>query len=162
MRITTAMALIGLATGAATTAAAQVDSGNAELNNAIEMVRSVSRLERKVVITDQLAMTNDESTAFWPVYNAYAAEIKAIDDRLAQLILDFAEHYENLPDDWPGRWSTTTSRSKATGSTSARNTCASSMTCWRRESSPASFKLENKLNVLTQLYLADEIPLALQ
>jgi hypothetical protein len=51
MRIFATVALIGLAT-AATTATAQVNSGDAELNNAIEMLRSVSRLERKAVVTD--------------------------------------------------------------------------------------------------------------
>ena len=162
MRITTAMALIGLATGVATTARAQVDSGNAELNNAIEMVRSVSRLERKVVITDQLAMTNDESTAFWPVYNAYAAEIKAIDDRLAQLILDFAEHYENLPDEL-ARTLVDDYLEIESDRLNVRQKYVRKFDDVLAPRKLARFiQVENKLNVLTQLYLADEIPLALQ
>ena len=162
MRITTAMALIGLATAAATTATAQVDSGNAELNNAIEMVRSVSRLERKVVITDQLAMTNDESAAFWPVYNAYAAEIKAIDDRLAQLILDYAERYENLPDEL-ARTLVDDYLEIESDRLNVRQKYVRKFDDVLAPRKLARFiQVENKLNVLTQLYLADEIPLALQ
>src|SRR5688572_18715567 len=99
MRIIAPIVLICLAAGGGVTVTAQVDSGDAELNNAIEMLRSVSRLERKAVVAEQLAMTNDESVRFWPVYDAYTAEIKAVDDRLVQLIVDYATRFENLSDE---------------------------------------------------------------
>src|SRR5918993_266743 len=96
MRILAAIALIGFT---AATAAAQVNTGDAELNNALEMVRSVSRLDRKTVIAAQLTMTPDESAQFWPLYDEYATELKEVDDRLVQLVVDYARNFENLSDE---------------------------------------------------------------
>jgi hypothetical protein len=158
MKIVGVVALIGLA-AAATMATAQVNSGNAELNNAIEMVRSMSRLERKAVITEQLAMTNDESVRFWPVYDAYTGEIKGVDDRLVQLILDYAARYDNLSDQMAldmvdkyfeiemDRLKVRTKYVRKFDDVLAPKKLA------------RFIQVENKLNVVSQLYLADEIPL---
>lgn len=94
MRILATIALLGCTPAAM----AQVSSSAGELNDLIEMVRNVAQLERKAVMTDELQMTREESTRFWPIYDAYRAEVELINDRLVQLILEHAEAYENLPD----------------------------------------------------------------
>ena len=53
---------------------AQVNEEFADLNDAIEMMRSVAAVERKSLITQGMGFSGAESAAFWPVYDEYAME----------------------------------------------------------------------------------------
>jgi hypothetical protein len=159
MRLMAAMMLIGLAAAAVAPATAQVNSGSAELNNALEMVRSVSRLERKAVIAAHLTMTNDESVAFWPLYDEYAAEIKEVDDRLVQLVVDYARNFENLSDEM-ARTMLDDYFDIESDRLDVRQKYVRRFDDVLSPRKLARFvQVENKLNVVAELYLADEIPL---
>jgi len=80
-------------------ASAQVNEQLADMNDTIEMMRSVSALERKAVITRGLQLSGEESTEFWPIYDDYAAEKKRVNDRLVKIITDYAANFENLSDE---------------------------------------------------------------
>jgi hypothetical protein len=90
-----ALALLALPT----VVTAQTNEQFAEMNDTIEMFRDVTALERKAVITRNLGLTSEESTAFWPIYDDYAAEKKHINDRLVKVITDYAANFENLSDE---------------------------------------------------------------
>ncbi len=77
---------------------AQTNEQFADMNDTIEMVRSVAALERKAVIADALPLTGEESTEFWPIYDKYAADKKRVNDRLVKIITDYAANFENLSD----------------------------------------------------------------
>jgi len=78
---------------------AQTNEQFADMNDNIEMVRSMAELERRAVITKNLQLSGDESADFWPLYDAYAAEKKRINDRLIKVITDYAANYEDLSDE---------------------------------------------------------------
>ena len=78
---------------------AQTNEQLADLNDAIEMVRSMAALERRAVIAEQLRLTGEESTKFWPIYDDYAADKKRINDRLIKIITDYGANFENLSDE---------------------------------------------------------------
>ena len=159
MRFLAAMTLIGFATATVATAAAQVNTGNAELNNALEMVRSVSRLDRKTVIAAQLTMTPDESALFWPLYDEYAAELKEVDDRLVQLVVDYARNFENLTDEM-ARTMLDDYLDIESDRLDVRKKYVRRFDDVLAPKKLARFvQVENKLNVVAELYLADEIPL---
>ena len=62
----------------------------------IELLRSDARTQKVAVITEALQLTDEESTAFWPVHRDYELELsEIIDDRIA-LIKDYAQNYDNL------------------------------------------------------------------
>jgi hypothetical protein len=88
-----------LAFGFAPLASAQVNPELADLNDAIEMVRSMVQLERKAVVAEELALTAAESAPFWAVYDPYVAEIELVNDRLVKLITDYAANYLNMSDE---------------------------------------------------------------
>jgi hypothetical protein len=159
MRLMAATALLGFAMAAATTTPAQVNSGNAELNSALEMVRSVSRLERKAVIAAHLTMTNDESVAFWPLYDEYAAEIKEVDDRLVQLVLDYARNFENLPDEMARAMLDDYFEIESDRLDVRQKYLRRFDDVLAPRKLVRFVQVENKLNVVAELYLADEIPL---
>jgi hypothetical protein len=124
------------------------------------MIRSVVQLERTAVVAEELEMTGDESTRFWPVYDEYVAEIKRVDDRLVKVITDYAANYDDLPD--------ALARSMVDDYLDLEADRLKVRTKYVRRfddvlppNKLARFiQVENKLNVITQLELAREIPLA--
>jgi hypothetical protein len=80
-------------------AIAQTNEEFADINDTIEMVRSMAALERKAVVTEGLQLSGEESTEFWPIYDEYMAEKKRVKDRLVKIIMDYAANFENLSDE---------------------------------------------------------------
>lgn len=71
----------------------------AQAKSDFELSRDVLRAQRKLLVSENLALTEAEGNAFWPVYDKYAAEQKALNDRLVKAIESFAAEYDTLTDD---------------------------------------------------------------
>ena len=80
-------------------AQAQVNPEFADINDAIEMIRDMVQVERKSLVAEELALTGEESTGFWPVYDAYVAERDVVNDKLVKLVTDYAANYLNMSDE---------------------------------------------------------------
>lgn len=65
----------------------------------IEIVRSSLKADRKVVIAEQMHLTDQESNAFWPVYRKYRAEMDRVADGRVELALEYADLYPEVPED---------------------------------------------------------------
>lgn len=78
---------------------AQTNQQLADMNDTIEIVRSVAALERRAVITRGLQLSGAETQRFWTIYDKYAADKKRVMDRLVKVITDCAANYENLSDE---------------------------------------------------------------
>jgi Spy/CpxP family protein refolding chaperone len=64
----------------------------------IEMLRTNLRAQRKQLTAQNMTLTADEATKFWPIFDQYRqAAIKANDERWA-LIKDYAANYNTMTD----------------------------------------------------------------
>ena len=64
----------------------------------IEMLRADLRAQRKQIMAQNMTLTADEATKFWPIYDQYRqAAIKANDERWA-VIKDYAANYDTMTD----------------------------------------------------------------
>ena len=70
------------------TAAAQT-TGTANM----EILRQKVKADKKLIIAENLQLTDAEGTAFWPVYDAYQKDLQQINQRLGAVILAYAEAY---------------------------------------------------------------------
>jgi len=52
--------------------------------------------DRKAVYANNLKLTEDESKKFWPIYDAYEAEVKKVNDRFLANLNRFVENYDTL------------------------------------------------------------------
>lgn len=52
--------------------------------------------DRKAVYANNLKLTEAESAKFWPIYDAYEAEVKKVNDRFLANLNRFVEHYDSL------------------------------------------------------------------
>ena len=64
----------------------------------IEMLRADLRAQRKQIMAQNMSLTADEATKFWPIFDQYRQEaIKPNDERWA-LIKDYAANYNTMTD----------------------------------------------------------------
>jgi len=87
----------------ATISPAQEKQPLVTLKAEIEAARKMMVTERKLVIAGELVLTPEEAKAFWPVYNEYLDEMRAVGDDKVQLITDFADNYRSMNDEFADR-----------------------------------------------------------
>ena len=77
-------------------AAAPSARPNSVSDQDVEMLRADLRAQRKQITAQNLTLTADEATKFWPIFDQYRKEaIKPNDDRWA-LIKEYAANYDTM------------------------------------------------------------------
>ncbi len=64
----------------------------------IELTREVIQAEKKLLVSTNMQLTEQEAQGFWPVYEEYQKALRKLNDRRVTLIEDYAEHYDSLSD----------------------------------------------------------------
>jgi hypothetical protein len=65
----------------------------------IEILRSLLKADRKVVVAEAMQFTDAEGTAFWPLYRDYRAGMEKLGDGIVKLVLQYSDAYPNVPED---------------------------------------------------------------
>jgi Spy/CpxP family protein refolding chaperone len=60
----------------------------------MDILRQKVKADKKLVIAENLQLTDAEGAKFWPVYDAYQKELQQINARLTAVILAYAEAYK--------------------------------------------------------------------
>ena len=55
------------------------------------------KADKKLVVAQNLQLTDAEGTAFWPVYDAYQRDLEQINKRMTTMILAYAAAYNKGP-----------------------------------------------------------------
>ena len=66
------------------------------LDQDIKMLREDVQSARKTITAENMNLTADEATKFWPIYDQYAAEVAKIGDARVALIKDYAANYDSM------------------------------------------------------------------
>ena len=138
---------------------AQTNEQFADMNDTIEMVRSIAALERKAVIAKALQLTGEESTKFWRIYDEYAVDKKRVNDRLVKIISDYAANFESLSDEL----ATSLVDDHMDVQSDLLKLRSRYLRKFDRVLAPKTlarfYQLENKLDAVANVLLAQEIPL---
>ena len=59
----------------------------------MEILRQKLQADKKLVVAANMDLTESEAKGFWPVYDAYQADLDGLNRRLGQLIKRYAEAY---------------------------------------------------------------------
>jgi hypothetical protein len=65
----------------------------------MEIVKEKVKADKKLFIASNMELTESEAKAFWPVYEAYQAELGKLRDRDSNLIDEFAANFGTMSDD---------------------------------------------------------------
>ena len=63
----------------------------------MEILRQKIKADKKLVVAQNLKLTDAEGAKFWPVYEAYQKDLQQINERLAMAILTYADAYDKGP-----------------------------------------------------------------
>lgn len=91
--------LLVLLAAAAPPLRAAESAGSVESNEAsLDLLLTTLRSNRKVFIAANLLLTEEEAQGFWPVYDRYALDLAAIQDRGVRLIEEYTENFDSMND----------------------------------------------------------------
>ena len=63
----------------------------------MEILRQKLKADKKLVVAENLKLTDAEGAAFWPVYDAYQKDLQAINQRMTAAVLAYADAYNKGP-----------------------------------------------------------------
>ena len=75
--------------------AAPLRAGEAD-EASMDILLGTLRSNKKALVDVNLALTNDEARAFWPVYERYQADLNAVQDRLVQVIQEYKANFGSM------------------------------------------------------------------
>jgi hypothetical protein len=85
------MVLIVLAAALAWPVAAQTADSN------MEILRQKIKADKKLLVAANMDLSDAEGRAFWPVYDAYQADLRKLNERTAKAIAAYADAYNKGP-----------------------------------------------------------------
>ena len=87
------VALVMVMVSVFTVAAQEKQSDNMQI--VLEKVRA----DKKLLVAENMQLTEAEAKAFWPVYNQYQDELFLLRSRTAKLIKNYADAYDKMSND---------------------------------------------------------------
>lgn len=72
---------------------------NLSVDQQIEIFRIETEADRQIIVKANMALTEQESEEFWPVYREYRVEALQVSDKIKNLIVRYAEQYETLSEE---------------------------------------------------------------
>lgn len=76
---------------------AQTGQPPAAATSNMEILRQKIKSDKKLVIASNMSLTEAEAKNFWPVYDAYQAELSALNARIVKLVANYASAYNAGP-----------------------------------------------------------------
>lgn len=153
MKTATLLALC-LSLGLTTSAVAQ-----SKPNANMKIVAEKLRADKKLLVADNMTLTEAEAAKFWPVYDAYQVGLNALMTRTVTLVKDYATNFDKVTDPM--------SEKMLTEMLAIEQERAALMQAFRPKFAatiPAKkvaryYQIENKLRAVVNYELADAIPL---
>jgi hypothetical protein len=90
---------IGICVMVALLGAASLTSAQVNIDDEIELSRSVIQTQRQAIVTEAMQLTEAESKVFWPLFREFQGEMAKVGDRKVALITSYAENFETFTDD---------------------------------------------------------------
>ena len=63
----------------------------------MQILRDKVRADKKLVVAQNMQLTDSEANAFWPIYEAYQTDLGKINERIRKVILAYAAAYNSGP-----------------------------------------------------------------
>lgn len=88
------IAILGMGSVFAQAPASQ-DTAGAQPANNMQILREKIKSDRKFVVASNMQLTQAEAKKFWPIYDAYIADLQKINQRTLALINNYAADYNS-------------------------------------------------------------------
>jgi lipase chaperone LimK len=128
----------------------------------MDILRDKIKADKKLLIAENLGLTEAESKVFWPVYEEYQKELEALNGRLGKVIQGYANEYNaNTLTDDKARTLMTEALSIEEAEVALKKKCLDKLNGIIPAIKAARYlQMENKIRALIRFDLAANIPLA--
>jgi hypothetical protein len=126
---------------------------------AIQQLQADLKANRQAVVAANLPLTDGEALAFWPVYKEYRAEVEKVADRVAKLIVAYASNYESMTDEKADAFFKESVGIERDKLTVREKYVPKVRAVLPGQKAARFFQIENKLDAIVNVSLAQEIPL---
>ena len=81
--------------------AAPADKGAAKGASNMEILRDKIRADKKLLVAQNMTLTDAEGKGFWPLYDTYQKDLAALNDRIVKAVSSYADAYNKgaVPND---------------------------------------------------------------
>jgi Spy/CpxP family protein refolding chaperone len=140
-------------------APAYAQNTSADMN--MQILRDKVKADKKVLVAANMQLTDAEAKAFWPIYDQYQNDLKAINERLGKAILAYADAYNAGPvPDPTAKKLLDESIAIDTAEVNLRTDYAARLTAAIPAAKAARYlQIENKIRAMVRYELAAGIPL---
>ena len=69
----------------------------AQATSNMEILRQKVKADKKLLVAQNMELTDAEAKAFWPVYDAYQKDLQKINQRMGEAIAEYADAYNKGP-----------------------------------------------------------------
>jgi hypothetical protein len=127
----------------------------------MDILRQKIQADKKLLVAANMELTEAEATKFWPVYDAYQADLGKINARMVQLIKDYAAQYnaKSLTDDVAQRLMQEALAIEQEEVTAKQAAIAKASAAIPATKAARYMQIENKIRAVIKFELADGIPL---
>jgi hypothetical protein len=161
LSLTLAACAAGLAVdGFAQTAAATLATADpGVVRSAIDLVRADVKTEKAIIIAQNLSLTPDEDSEFWPLYNEYSAALNVLLDERLVMVKDYLATHEAMTDAQATALAGRFFDLEAKRTALKRTWFKKFTTVLPPKKVAQFFQVENQLNAAMDLVLMDSLPL---
>jgi hypothetical protein len=126
----------------------------------MQLVRDKIKADKKLLVADNMKLTETEAKSFWPVYDSYQKDLGALVTRTVKLIQDYASSYTTMTNEIAGKLV-----DESMAIESDRNKLRQTYLPKFRQTLPEIkvaryYQIENKIQAAVNYDLAAGIPLA--
>jgi len=160
MSLRSSLLALALSGGLALNASAQAPAQDSQSTwTAIQQLQADVRTDRQKLVAENLPLTEAEARAFWPVYNAYAADLAKTGERKASLITAFAANFDSMNDTKAGAFMTDYLDMEASRLAVRKKYADQATKVLGAQKAARWMQIETKLDAIINLGIASEIPL---
>jgi hypothetical protein len=143
------------------TGAQTVPNANAQDQpaNDLPIVLAQMKADKKSLVAQNMPLTQGQADAFWPVYDAYQADLGALTDRTIALINNYATNYNTMTDDVAGSLATSMVQIEQDRVQLMRSYLPKFQKVLPPKLVARYYQIENKLRAALMYSLAADIPL---
>jgi flagellar biosynthesis/type III secretory pathway protein FliH len=159
MHVTTRIGLLVIALAVALAVVVVPAVAQDQRADTMQMVRDKIRADKKLLIAENLPLTESEAKGFWPVYESYQKEMSTLNDRMIKLIKDYATNYQTMSDQTAKRLMDEYLAIEAARLKLRQAYLPRFRKVLREKQVARYYQLENKVQAAVSYELAAEIPL---
>ncbi|NIO05463.1 MAG: hypothetical protein GTN74_12870 [Proteobacteria bacterium] len=125
----------------------------------IELLRSDVKTKKVAIITQAMRFTEEEASAFWPLYREYELDLTKIGDERIALIKDYAQNYQAMTDEKAKKLAEKSFKLEGKRTKLKKKYFKKFDKVLPSRTVAKFFQLENQINLLVDLQMASKLPL---